>query len=94
MIRSAGKREPPCTAPCGPDARLQGRQRHARYARLEGFPAPFSGVLPDLSFARNLARETHSFCTRFGGLLRRRKLITTRRPFCSHLRQIRTSPFL
>jgi hypothetical protein len=27
---------------------------------LEGFPAPLSGVVPDLSFARNIAYETHS----------------------------------
>ena len=27
---------------------------------LEGFPAPLSGVVPDLSFARNIAHETYS----------------------------------
>jgi hypothetical protein len=33
--------------------------RHAT-GELERFSAPLSGVLPNLSFARNLARETHS----------------------------------
>jgi hypothetical protein len=33
---------------------------------LAGFPAPLSGDLPDLSFARDNAHEIHPLCSWFG----------------------------